>query len=603
MKATTQKMTLALKNSHHEIVNFEKTKFLVGSHPSCDLKIEDSSISEIHAMITISSLGIEVQDLQSLNGIFVNGQRTYKAIVNEGDSLSFGGIHFTIIDTVESYEVLTHDIQVMAMMKEEEKIFVPKAHSEKAVLIDDEYCDIIFDEDERLLEDSPLHMHAVKGSQYIELDLSDKEYDIVSDNDEKAILITTLSNGVVINQNYFNLKEKTLFASGNIKKKNDLYVELLEPDARVPFLKFEKGEISVLEISDLKLTTTPLVGEGNVVILNYKSYQIMVELTDAPNSVKNIPFWIRETDFYKDAAKVFAGIFLPMLLLLLVDFSVEKEEEKKEVAIIYKKANPTNETGKEIAVNNPNSKTENTGHKPTPQQETLADAKKGAEKPTPKKDSAKMAKASSKPEPTKKAKAPVKAYEFNMKSNIKNLFSKTDVSNTKSARKSASVNTSTSSTSSVSDTRVAGQAGGEVGKLGLDNSGAARASGGARGLASKKGLETSYIEPRTVVLGSMDPELLRKILQEYLPQFRHCYQQELAYNSDDIQGIVDLNFEIQASGKVSKINIKTKDSRFSKKGVDCMGKVLSIINFPKPKGGGRVAVRQPLSFFSEKERG
>ena len=101
----------------------------------------------------------------------------------------------------------------------------------------------------------------------------------------------------------------------------------------------------------------------------------------------------------------------------------------------------------------------------------------------------------------------------------------------------------------------------------------------------------------------MDPELLRKILQEYLPQFRHCYQQELAYNADDIQGIVDLNFEISPAGKVSKIDIKTKDSRFSKRGVDCMGKVLSIINFPKPKGGGRVAVRQPLSFFSEKERG
>ena len=98
----------------------------------------------------------------------------------------------------------------------------------------------------------------------------------------------------------------------------------------------------------------------------------------------------------------------------------------------------------------------------------------------------------------------------------------------------------------------------------------------------------------------MDPELLRKILQQYLPQFRHCYQQELVYNSEDIRGIVDLNFEILGSGKVSKVNIKAKDNRFSKKGIDCMGKVLSIIDFPKPKGGGRVAVRQPLNFFSEK---
>jgi len=99
----------------------------------------------------------------------------------------------------------------------------------------------------------------------------------------------------------------------------------------------------------------------------------------------------------------------------------------------------------------------------------------------------------------------------------------------------------------------------------------------------------------------MDPELLRKILQRYLPQFRHCYQEELATNSEDIKGIVDLNFTILGSGKVSEIDIKAKDKRFSRGGINCMGKVLSIIDFPKPKGGGRVAVKQPLSFFSEQE--
>ena len=66
---------------------------------------------------------------------------------------------------------------------------------------------------------------------------------------------------------------------------------------------------------------------------------------------------------------------------------------------------------------------------------------------------------------------------------------------------------------------------------------------------------------------------------------------------------MDLNFEISGGGKVGKINITAKDSRFSKKGIDCMGNVLAIIDFPKPKGGGRVAVRQPLSFFSEKQKG
>ena len=151
------------------------------------------------------------------------------------------------------------------------------------------------------------------------------------------------------------------------------------------------------------------------------------------------------------------------------------------------------------------------------------------------------------------------------------------------------------------NTKVTGTASAKVGNLGSDLAGA-QASFGSQGLSSKKGVDSSYIQTKTVVLGSMDPELLRKILQRYLPQFRHCYQQELAYNSEDIKGIVDLNFVIQGSGKVSGIDIKAKDNRFSKKGVDCMSNVLSIIDFPKPKGGGRVAVRQPLNFFAEQSK-
>lgn len=603
MKTTTQKMTLAFKNSHHEIFKFKKTKFLIGTHPSCDLLIEDSSVSEIHALVSFSEAGIEVLDLQSINGIFINGIRTHKATLNDGDTLTIGSIHFSVVDISEEYDIITHDQQVVAKQEIEEKVFVPQTHNEKAVLIDDEYCDIVFEENNRILTDSPLHRPLFNAQNYIELDLSDSEYEIINESDEKAILITTLSNGVIINQKYFSDRNKTIYATGNSKKVKDLYIELLAPEERLPFIQLQDGQIICQELNEVKLATSGLLDQGKVVILNYKSYQIMVELTAAPSTVKNIPFWLREKDFYKQATKVFAGIFLPVLLLLLVDFQIEKKDEKKEVAIIYKKAQPVEASGQDFAIPNPNSKTENTGHRPNPQQEAFAEAKKGPIKKTPKKAVAQAKASAAKPSPQKKAaKSPVKAYSLNIKSNIKNLFAGGSASSASSTRKSVTVDTNGTS-SGIIDTRVSNQAGGEVGKLGLDNSGSGEASGGVRGLASKKGLETSYIEPRTVVLGSMDPELLRKILREYLPQFRHCYQQELAYNSEDIQGIVDLNFEISPSGKVSKINIKTKDSRFSKKGVDCMGKVLSIINFPKPKGGGRVAVRQPLSFFSEKERG
>lgn len=135
--------------------------------------------------------------------------------------------------------------------------------------------------------------------------------------------------------------------------------------------------------------------------------------------------------------------------------------------------------------------------------------------------------------------------------------------------------------------------------LGKDTYGNYDRSTTAKGLANKKGIDTAFVAAGTVVLGSIEPEVLRKILQEYLPQFKFCYQQELQENSEKIKGIVDLNFRIEGDGKVSVVNIKTQNAKFSSKGISCMGNILHMIEFPKPKGGGLVDVRQPLNFQSE----
>jgi hypothetical protein len=135
--------------------------------------------------------------------------------------------------------------------------------------------------------------------------------------------------------------------------------------------------------------------------------------------------------------------------------------------------------------------------------------------------------------------------------------------------------------------------------LGKDTVGNYDRSTTTKGLANKKGFDTAFVEADTVILGSIDPEVLRRILQEYLPQFKFCYQQELQEHSEKIKGIVDLNFRIEGDGKVSIVNIKSTQTKFSSKGIGCMGNILHMINFPKPKGGGLVDVRQPLNFSSE----
>ncbi|MGZ3788767.1 MAG: AgmX/PglI C-terminal domain-containing protein [Bacteriovorax sp.] len=135
--------------------------------------------------------------------------------------------------------------------------------------------------------------------------------------------------------------------------------------------------------------------------------------------------------------------------------------------------------------------------------------------------------------------------------------------------------------------------------LGKDAVGNYDRSTTTKGLANKRGIDTAFVQADTVVLGSIDPDVLRKILGEYLAQFKFCYQQELQEQSEKIKGIVDLNFRIEGDGKVSKVNIKSAQTKFSERGISCMSNILRMIDFPKPKGGGLVDVRQPLNFYSE----
>jgi hypothetical protein len=171
---------------------------------------------------------------------------------------------------------------------------------------------------------------------------------------------------------------------------------------------------------------------------------------------------------------------------------------------------------------------------------------------------------------------------------------KLKVAKTKLADSSASFSTATQSEKS-----LVGKMNQGPGKLSEESSGTSLSSS-SRGIASKSGFDTSSIDKNTVIRGSMDPEVLRKILREYIPQFRHCYQQELIYKSEKIKGVLDLDFTINAQGKTSRYAVRAKDAKFSQRGIDCMGNVLAIIDFPKPKGGGIVDVSQPLNFFAEK---
>ncbi|MAX66682.1 MAG: hypothetical protein CME66_07075 [Halobacteriovoraceae bacterium] len=586
-----------------------KDKILIGSGDNCDLIVGHNSISHYHCMVFISSDGeINISDLNSTNGTYINGEKVSKLTpMFDGDSISLGKLHCEVISSNEKIDFIQHEKEVQTYQElQTQKVYVPQASNENEILIDDEYCDIKFDDSSfQPFNINPLRGHKVDSHEYIETDDIEEGYDILQENTGTCLQVTTSLNGSILEQYYFPFQDGTIYSS-NKARKNNVVIDILSTNEKIPFLKIENNNVQLQPIEDFQASSQSLkAGSNDVLVLSRGTYQVFIESAEAPGTLLHISSLKREQAFFKDTAKKFAAAIFPMLLLLLVDFTPDVKKEEKKLSIIYKKPTKANVDGKKMASSNPNSKNKNTGHKSTKQPDKKISHSKAGKKAQPKKAQPKKV-AKSAPKKSKavksKTRAKTKAYSFKMASNVSSVFSSSKTVAVANNNAPSTVKTSASVTGSL-DTKVNGTASDKVGNMGSDASGRSTASFGSKGLSSKSGRDTAYIQTETVVLGSMDPELLRKILQQYLPQFRHCYQQELVYNSEDIKGIVDLNFEITGSGKVSKINVRPKDSRFSKKGTNCMAKVLAIIDFPKPKGGGRVAVRQPLSFYSEQEKG
>ena len=579
-----------------EALIVDKKKILIGSSDKCDFKINDKTVSSIHAFLFVKGEGFMIRDLYSEGGVYVNGNRVDEACVFPGDTVTIGNVSFSVEGQEENVPVFNEDSEIQYAQPQS---FVELPPRPGLIFIDGEYCDIEFDDSNfKPLTAIP---EVVINSNYVDLDMSEEALDIAHNVKDKRLEVISFVNGLMMDVSYVNLKDGEFFLNNQKKSKNDILFHTL---TKQKFFTIQNGSLKFYQNDNITPSSDwDKISLDEAVFFTHGTEQISLRLVDTATIWKGIPAFYRDQEFLKHGGKVFASVFLPLLILLFI--TVPKPEDiKEEIAVIYKLpekvTKPTEAQEKsEVKAEELTSKTENTGHKENDQPNTKVEfAQASQQKKVQAKATAPKPAAAQPVETT-----PVKAYEFKTSVAFNNLVGDAPKINTQgTSAKNAVSDTAFNAGSSDSGELVAGADIGVSKFNGSDKKGSGSASYGSRGLASKSGFDSSYLEPKTVVLGSMDPELLRKILREYIPQFRHCYQQELIGHSDKIKGVIDLNFTISAAGKVSKYNIRVKDAQFSQKGVGCMGQVLGLIDFPKPKGGGVVDVRQPLNFFAETEK-
>lgn len=68
----------------------------LGRSPECDICLDSSGISRLHARLRPLDYGVEIEDLKSTNGSFLNGQRIGVGIARIGDEVAFDQLRFRI---------------------------------------------------------------------------------------------------------------------------------------------------------------------------------------------------------------------------------------------------------------------------------------------------------------------------------------------------------------------------------------------------------------------------------------------------------------------------------------------------------------------------
>jgi pSer/pThr/pTyr-binding forkhead associated (FHA) protein len=79
-------------------------KVLVGTSEACGIRLSDRSASRRHLSLEVHDASLRVRDLESTNGVFVQGVRVFEAALSGGEQLRVGSSLFLVEAVAPSTE-------------------------------------------------------------------------------------------------------------------------------------------------------------------------------------------------------------------------------------------------------------------------------------------------------------------------------------------------------------------------------------------------------------------------------------------------------------------------------------------------------------------
>ncbi|RKH14164.1 TonB family protein [Corallococcus sp. CA053C] len=143
-----------------------------------------------------------------------------------------------------------------------------------------------------------------------------------------------------------------------------------------------------------------------------------------------------------------------------------------------------------------------------------------------------------------------------------------------------------------------GGTGDSIGIGGIGTKGRGGGSGsygtGVGTLGGKQSVDVGITSSDPEVMGSLDKELIRQVIQRNRGQIRYCYE-SLLNRFPKLGGKVSVKFIISATGSVATSNVAQSTAGNSDLETCVAGRVRTW-KFPEPKGGGSVIVTYPFIF-------
>jgi hypothetical protein len=630
-----------------------KKRVLVGSSEACDLIIPHRDVSGIHAVIENSSAGFKIYDMNSTNGTFVNGAKQVAATFKIGDVIKLGAQEFELkeyskVDVPPVLDML--DPEMPAKIQSRKYKSLPDSPVEIKSLD----IDYIVPRVEYPLAKDP----KAEFSEYIFEDV-ETLYPIFNYNvDASAVEVIILFKGDIYSVDYLPNKKNIYQLVGNKASGRQIEFAPLGKSDRINFVEINKQEVIIHPLdgyvpklwtdeTDTLLNEGPVnLYENDILKLDNGDLQVFVRLTSSPPRVASAPIFRQDKEFKKYLFLMFLLVFsfLTVMTLFEVDPDLDEEKTPERIATILYKKQVKQANIKKISKIKPKNivkivkKIKKTVKNVTPVDKVIVKSKiikkvkaKTGIKTAKTNKVAKKAKtnrgkitrirnivrrkikkgkgskkrkhrSARSANRKKKSKGRLDTYKsFDFKSTVSNLLSKSGSTKTFRAatnNRANSFNTGANSVGGRSSTLRSAKVDNQVGSLTGATSGTVDTSRGSKGIIGKKSQYFAGLPYKTVNLGGMDPEMIRRILMEHIPQFRSCYQKVLAGGRHgNFQGVVKLDFVIGASGHVSRAGVETADDSIPSKVKSCVVNVLKGIPFPEPSGGGVVEVSQPINFY------